>query len=115
MARIQRMSAESPLTGCTGQMGWTCYGTRLAQTPGSSIAWTSGRKLMALKLSRDTAGPELQMAAAVKLYELGRLSSDAAANLAGVPRTVFLDVRTPAGRFFPALTVRAAGSRCCGT
>jgi len=30
------------------------------------------------------------VAAAVKLYEIGRLSSGAAAALAGVPRTVFL-------------------------
>jgi len=30
------------------------------------------------------------MAAAVKLFELGRLSSGAAAHLAGVPRVVFL-------------------------
>jgi predicted HTH domain antitoxin len=30
------------------------------------------------------------MAAAVKLLEMGRLSSGAAAQLAGVPRTVFL-------------------------
>lgn len=30
------------------------------------------------------------LAAAVKLYELGRLSSGAAANLAGIPRVVFL-------------------------
>jgi predicted HTH domain antitoxin len=33
---------------------------------------------------------ELRMAAAVKLYELGRLSSGAAARLAGVPRVAFL-------------------------
>jgi predicted HTH domain antitoxin len=33
---------------------------------------------------------ELRMAAAVKLYELGRLSSGAAARLAGVPRVLFL-------------------------
>lgn len=46
--------------------------------------------LFALKLSVDLAGEELRMAAAVKLYELGRLSSGAAARLAGVPRTVFL-------------------------
>lgn len=31
-----------------------------------------------------------RMAAAAKLFELGRLSSGAAALLAGVPRTVFL-------------------------
>ena len=30
------------------------------------------------------------MASAVKLYELGKLSSGAAAQLAGVPKTVFL-------------------------
>ena len=30
------------------------------------------------------------LAAAVKMYEMGRLSSGAAAELAGVPRTVFL-------------------------
>lgn len=38
---------------------------------------------------RDAAS-ELRMAAAVKLFELGRMSSGAAAKLAGMPRTVFL-------------------------
>ena len=33
---------------------------------------------------------ELRMAAAVKLYEMGRFSSGAAARLAGMPRVVFL-------------------------
>ncbi len=35
-------------------------------------------------------GDEVLLAAAVKLYELGRLSSGAAATLAGIPRVVFL-------------------------
>lgn len=46
--------------------------------------------LLALKISVAELGPALRMAAAVKLYELGRLSSGAAAALAGIPRTVFL-------------------------
>ena len=46
--------------------------------------------LVALKLPAEAFGGELRLAAAAKLYELGRLSSGAAASLAGVPRTVFL-------------------------
>ena len=46
--------------------------------------------LRALKLSAERMGEELRLVAAIKLYELGRLSSGAAAQLAGIPRVVFL-------------------------
>lgn len=45
---------------------------------------------LALKASGEDLAQTVRMAAAAKLYELGRLSSGAAAELAGVPRTVFL-------------------------
>ncbi len=46
--------------------------------------------LVALKLSPSKAGDAVRLAAAVKLFELGRLSSRAAAALAGIPRRLFL-------------------------
>ena len=47
--------------------------------------------LSALRMTPEQFGVELRMAGAVKLYELGRLSSGAAAQLAGVPKPVFLE------------------------
>jgi predicted HTH domain antitoxin len=46
--------------------------------------------LLSLKLSGNAAAAEIRLAASIKLYELGRLSSGAAARLAGVPRVLFL-------------------------
>ncbi len=45
---------------------------------------------LTLKLPAEALGKELLLAAAVKLYELGRLSSGAAAELAGLPKPLFL-------------------------
>ena len=46
--------------------------------------------LLALKITPEGLAQELKLAAAVKLYEVGKLSSGAAATLAGVPKPVLL-------------------------
>jgi predicted HTH domain antitoxin len=46
--------------------------------------------LVALRSNPVEIGARLLLVAAVKLYELGELSSGAAASLAGLPRVVFL-------------------------
>ena len=45
---------------------------------------------LALKVPNEALGKELLFGAAVKLYELGRLSSGVAAELAGVPKPLLL-------------------------
>ncbi len=46
--------------------------------------------LVALGISPDEFREELKLLTAIKLYELGRLSSGAAATLAGLPKPLFL-------------------------
>ena len=50
----------------------------------------SDELLLALRSDPGQVGAELRLAAAVKLYELGRLSSGAAAALAGIPKPALL-------------------------
>lgn len=46
--------------------------------------------LLALKVTPENLPAEVRLAAAMKLFELGRLSAGAASKLAGIPRPVFL-------------------------
>ena len=46
--------------------------------------------LLALKTTPDEFASRVRFAASVKLYEMGQLSSGAAAQLAGVPKPYFL-------------------------
>jgi predicted HTH domain antitoxin len=63
-----------------------CYATGM-----STVSFEVGDDLLvALKATPVQAAAAVRLAAAAKLYELGRLSSGAAARLAGVPRVVFL-------------------------
>ena len=57
-----------------------------------------------LKMSDDEFADELRFLAAVKLYELGRLSSGKAAELAGMTRVDFLDALARVG--VPAINLR---------
>ncbi len=45
---------------------------------------------LALKATPDQLASRIRFAASVKLYEIGQLSSGAAAQLAGVPKPYFL-------------------------
>lgn len=45
--------------------------------------------LWAMQLERDEFASQARLLLALKLYEIGRLSSGLAAQLAGVPRTTF--------------------------
>jgi predicted HTH domain antitoxin len=46
--------------------------------------------LVSLKTEAEAFAEEMRLLAAVKLFELGRLSSGRAAQLAGIPRVAFL-------------------------
>ena len=50
----------------------------------------SDEVLLALRCSPEQFSEEAKILVAVKLYELGRLSSGAAAKLAGIPKPLFL-------------------------
>ncbi len=47
--------------------------------------------LLVLKLDPEALAAELKLVAAVKFFELGKLSSGSAAMFAGIPKPVFLN------------------------
>jgi predicted HTH domain antitoxin len=53
--------------------------------------------LLALKMTPDALASRIRLAASVKLYEMGELSSGVAAQLAGVPKPYFLTHLTDYG------------------
>ncbi len=59
--------------------------------------------LLAEKMDAETFARELRLLAAIKLYELGRLSSGHASELAGMPRVEFL-LALERYRVFPLLS-----------
>lgn len=46
--------------------------------------------MLALRATTESAAGQLQLAAAMKLFEMGRLSAGAASSLAGLPKPAFL-------------------------
>ena len=52
---------------------------------------------LALKVKPEEVGRELLLMAAVKLYEVGRLSSGSAADLAGISKPLFVQKLTEYG------------------
>ena len=77
----------------------------------------SDQSLKVLSSSPEAAGKELRLAAAMKLYEIGRLTSGGAAELAGIARVEFLaklhDYNIPAFRLTDD-ELREDVERACG-
>lgn len=77
-------------TACGAQRFKDAMEMSVSKTMDVTIVDAPQESLLALKITREEFAGSLRMAAARKYYEMGRLSSGAAARLAGVPRVVFL-------------------------
>ena len=86
-------NSRAPAGAATTQCRWgagALIRCRWSQRMSQLILDVPDDSLLSLKLSDEAAAAEIRLAASMKLYELGRLSSGAAARLAGIPRTLFL-------------------------
>ncbi len=72
-----------------GKPGFDLWQGAVPPTMSQLILEIPDDTLLFLKLTGADAATAIRLAASVKLYELERLSSGAAARLAGVPRVVF--------------------------
>lgn len=69
---------------------WSARGALRSQLMSRITLEIPDESLEALKVPDSEAGSTLRLAAAVKLFEVGRLSSGAAARFAGIPKVAFL-------------------------
>ena len=91
-ARRYHVALFGAAKGCRGAVAgvWTEQTFGTIKTVQELTVPVPEQALAALRLSPAEMTSELRLAAAAKLFELGRLSSGVAAELAGLPRVVFL-------------------------
>ncbi len=88
LRNYRHASRRQPVS--TSRPSLNCCSTVPKAAAGPCLKDACEKSGLALKVPQAEAGAALRMAAATKLFELGQISSGAAAQLAGVPRTVFL-------------------------
>ena len=84
------LGAHPGVDGCTTQAVLVRHYEEHTMGTRQIVINVPDKVLLATKSDEATFAREVAMLAAIKLYELGRLSSGRAAELAGIPRVEFL-------------------------